>query len=179
MGYALISLVNNNDLDRGPTLVTRTINKRDIDEAFINDFKLRVSRQGLHNRLVDSAIVVGIRPHWVNVDSLLQMKGTTYTNHVVWMSEDPKEGPREMILLNGNHRRHYMQTVHPVMDIYHKHRNAQQELATTKDTDINLKATLEHAIEQTRKIIDQEGVWLAQFMNMGKSAQHVAVLCKS
>ncbi|KAG6371154.1 hypothetical protein JVT61DRAFT_9929 [Boletus reticuloceps] len=55
LGYALMSLVDDPDLGREPSIVSHTIKKRPISKVFIEEFKAKAEECGLHNKTVDNA----------------------------------------------------------------------------------------------------------------------------
>ncbi|KAF8417618.1 hypothetical protein L210DRAFT_3656031 [Boletus edulis BED1] len=165
LGYALMSLVDDTDLGRGPSLISRTINKRPINKLFIKDFKAKAEEFGLHNKTAENAIIVGVLPAWLEETSLENIHGGLYTNRVKWTPKESGDEPRNMILYNGNHRRHYMQFHHPIKDTYLKYSNAAMNLNTAKSS---MKPSFEMAMKEGKRIIDKDGVWLVKFIDMDK-----------
>ncbi|KAG6381453.1 hypothetical protein JVT61DRAFT_22 [Boletus reticuloceps] len=169
LGYTLMSLVDDTDLGSGPSLVSCTINKRSISKVFIEEFKAKAEECGLHDKAVDNAIIVGILPEWIEDISLEKIHGGSYTNHVKWTPKQPGDVPRNMLLYNRNHRRHYMQSHHPIKDTYLKYSNAAANLETAE---LSMKPSLEMVMKEGRYIIDKDRVWLVRFIDMGKSVQY-------
>ena len=82
--YALVTVMDENDLGSGPMMKHREVNLHDIDEDFMDKFIAGVDRHGLQNTLLANAMDVSVHKEDVNLDSLLPTQSTAFTNHVVW-----------------------------------------------------------------------------------------------
>ncbi|KAG1843355.1 hypothetical protein DFJ58DRAFT_731647 [Suillus subalutaceus] len=108
LGYAMMDVMSKNNFGKGPKMIAQTINIRGINESFLKEFGLQVQYQGLHNRDIHNAIIIGINPRYVKLSSLEPMKPRNYTNVVEWSSIVQKNKSADMLLYNGNHCRTYM-----------------------------------------------------------------------
>jgi hypothetical protein len=165
LGYALMDVMSDDDLGRGPALTSQTINIREISGAFLKQFGAQVKVQGLANKVVANAIIVGVKPEYIETGSLEAMKPGQYTNVVKWTSAAGKDGA-EMVLYNGNHRRNYMRTSSQVVAPYHQHLLAKRELA--KPQTESARDALTSALSTTLNTVEAHGKWLVHFINEGK-----------
>lgn len=169
LGYALMSIVTDDDLGRGPMMVRQSINKRNIDLDFMEkEFVPNVNNQGLKNRVIENAIIVGVKKEWLQESCLVPMKQGLYHNHVQWTTPMADQEPRHMILYNGNHRMHYMQRCAPVQDIYIKYTKAKEmkTLATSEEG----RRTMVEGEKEALRIMEEQGVWLVKFLDEGEFA---------
>ncbi|KAF8440235.1 hypothetical protein L210DRAFT_845728, partial [Boletus edulis BED1] len=137
-----------------------------ISKLFIKDFKAKAEEFGLHNKTLDNAIIVEVLPEWIEETSLEEIHGGLYINHVKWIPKQSGDTPCNMILYNRNHCCHYMQSHHPIT--YIKYSNATMNLKTAE---LSMKSSFIMAIKKGKHIIDKNGVWLVQFIDMDKFAQ--------
>lgn len=165
LGYALMDVMSDDDLGRGPTLTSQTINIREISGAFLKQFSANVKLQGLANKVVANAIVVGVKTKHIETGSLEAMKPGPYTNVVKWTSAAREDGA-EMILYNGNHRRTYMRTSSQVVTQYHQHLIAKKELAVPQTP--SHREVLASALVNTLDVVEKHGKWLVHFIDEGK-----------
>jgi len=165
LGYAMMVVMDDRDLGRGPGTVARSINIRSIDDKYLKDFAVKVKKQGLHNRSAEYAIVVGVKPSYIVSSSLQPLKGGVYDNHVQWTNEG-KQDDAKMILYNGNHRRAYMREHSNVVEPYMQYKKGLAEKHT--ETDPDKQFILESTISKARKEVEEHGTWLVKFIDSGK-----------
>ena len=168
LGFALVTVMDENDLGRGPMMKRREVNLRDIDEDFMDEFIAGVDRHGLQNTLLANAMDVGVHKEDVDLDSLLPAQSTAFTNHVVWQ---PRATKSKSTLYNGNHRFHYMRNKSKWVTAYHQYQKAKEMLAAGP---AEAKAALyRDSIIKAQTVVDQGGVWLMRFLDMGKHSSHI------
>jgi hypothetical protein len=165
LGYAMMDVMSDDDLGRGPTMTCQTINIREINRKFLKQFSTQVKGQGLANKEVANAIVVGVKPRLIEKSSLAVMKPGHYTNVVKWTPAARNDGA-EMVLYNGNHRRTYMRTSSNVVIPYHQYLLAKKDLAAPQDE--QTKTALGSALKTTSDLVETHGKWLVHFVNQGK-----------
>ncbi|KAI6043282.1 hypothetical protein EDC04DRAFT_2600324 [Pisolithus marmoratus] len=68
LGYALMTVMDDNDLGTGPTIQHCQVNIQPIDPAFLEEFAKGVSEHGLHNTWQEHAMDVGV--HRRDIDLL-------------------------------------------------------------------------------------------------------------
>ncbi|KAF9237277.1 hypothetical protein BU15DRAFT_76175 [Melanogaster broomeanus] len=163
IGYALMTIHDTTDLGRGPSIITQSINSRALNMKYIKEFGKRVKSEGLHNKMVENAIVVGIRKEWIKLDSVQPIRGGIYDNCVEWIPRHFSNTDHS-ILFNGNHRMHYMQTNHASRNAFQLYSTAKKELKTC--TDAKQKAYLQGTVDRNHTVITTEGVWLVKFVNL-------------
>ncbi|KAG2737054.1 hypothetical protein P692DRAFT_201813132, partial [Suillus brevipes Sb2] len=160
LGYAMMDVMSDDDLGRGPTMTCQTINIREINRKFLKQFSTQVKGQGLANKEVANAIVVGVKPRLIEKSSLAVMKPGHYTNVVKWTPAARNDGA-EMVLYNGNHRRTYMRTSSNVVIPYHQYLLAKKDLAAPQDE--QTKTALGSALKTTSDLVETHGKWLVHF----------------
>lgn len=165
LGFALINVVMDDDAFRGPKMLKRTINRRFVDENFITKFARGVDQQGLHNRSSVNAITIGVRRSYIKADSLRPIELGQFTNKVQWTA--PARGEdRTMVLYNGSHRIYYLSGRKEVLDGQEDYDQISRTLETTKDK--KEKEELQKKLAEVLKRLDQHGVWLAKFLDIGE-----------
>jgi hypothetical protein len=108
LGYALMTLLDENNLGSGPRLMTQTINPWAINLKYAKNFKCLVVQKELQNKKVENTIIMGMEWEWVNMISLQPMHEGVYTKRVIWTkAQFPTE---HLILFTDNHHLHYMKT---------------------------------------------------------------------
>lgn len=133
IGYASMSIINDDDLGRGPKMVTRAINPRKINHWFLQkNFTTEVNKQGQQNKSFKNAIIVGVQRDWLVESSLQDIHTGVYNNHVKWTPHNSNKPAHKMVLYNGNHCHIFMQQYHKGRDNYHKLERAQEQLAEAK-----------------------------------------------
>ncbi|KAG9308374.1 hypothetical protein JVU11DRAFT_11962 [Chiua virens] len=165
LGYALMTLLDHNDLGRGPKMVIQSINPRDIDMKYTRIFKKSVNEKGIQSKKVENAIVLGVEKEWLDMASLEGMHEGIYDNRVVWSKPHFDQSSECSVLFNGNHRYNYMKTEDPCRLVHHQYTTAVENVGkTTKKAE---KEVHEAMIESTQKMIIERGVWLVRFIDLG------------
>jgi len=172
LGYALMTLMDHNDMGRGPRLVTQTINPRPINLKYAKNFKRSVRQKGLQNRKVENAIIVGVEKTWLEDSCLEPMHEGVYTKVVAWTKSQFRT--EKAILFNGNHRLNYMKTEDPCRFTHFKYCIAKDNLE--KCSKKEEKQQHKDVMDQAEKIIREQGVWLVRFIDLGESAQVYQIL---
>ncbi|KAF8124468.1 hypothetical protein EV363DRAFT_1081433, partial [Boletus edulis] len=168
LGYGLMSVLDDSDNGRGPTLIRRSINQRDINLDFMEKtFKPNIRNVGLQNAIAANAIIVGVEKSWIKSSSLKPLEDGLYTNRVEWVAPKAGEPEREMILYNGNHRCYYMKNDAVRMQALVQYQQACNELAK-KPTDQILVNSLKNAKATALKVIEKDGSWVVRFVDMAK-----------
>lgn len=162
LGYALMTVMDDDDLGRGPKMERQTINLRDIDENFMRSFIRGVNEQGLQNRYMNNAIDIGVRRKDIDVTSLRSEKQGEYNNHVRWA---PGATESTSILYNGNHRVTYMQEHSAYCVIYAQYRDALKHLDKTGVSANMLTAYADAADKASEEL--RKGAWLVRFLDLG------------
>ncbi|KAI6017928.1 hypothetical protein EDC04DRAFT_2902389 [Pisolithus marmoratus] len=161
LGYALMTVMDDNDLGTGPTIQHRQVNIRPIDPAFLEEFAKGVSEHGLHNTWQEHAMDVGVHRRDIDLASLEPAKDTPYSNRVRWQA-----GARDStaILYNGNHRFTYMheKSAHSVP--YLQYLKAKDELCTASSGQM-YDAFME-AMQVAQKVVRDGGIWLIRFFDL-------------
>lgn len=170
LGYGLMCVLDDTDNHQGPTLVRRSINKRDINLEFMEKvFMPEVKRVGLQNTIAVNAILVGVEKNWIDMDSLQPIHDGVYTNRAKWTESGSEEPERKSTLFNGNHRCHLMRQDVPRMQAYTQYHNAIKELAKNPQSPV-LVRSLKEAKSKALNIIEKEGTWLVRFIDMGEES---------
>lgn len=104
LGYALMCVMDDNDLGRGPVMACEQVNLHPIDPNFMAIFIKGIHTHGLQNKVIQNALDVGVHEKDVDITSLKPMQAQAYTNHVHWF-EDALTS--KSILYNGNHMHNY------------------------------------------------------------------------
>lgn len=60
MGYALMTVMDDTDLGKGLNMKRQMVNLHSISDTFMSSFITGVKQFGLHNRIVETAIDVGV-----------------------------------------------------------------------------------------------------------------------
>ncbi|KAI6098728.1 hypothetical protein F5141DRAFT_1066788 [Pisolithus sp. B1] len=138
LGYALMTVMDNNDLGWGPKMEHQQVNLHDIDAKFMASFIRGINKHGLRNWCMENAVDVGIK----------------FTNCVKWL-----EGAvnTKAILYNCNHHITYMQGHSSYMNMFNQHKLAEMRLGTGI-SDV-LKAPHQDAFNKAGQ--KEGGVWLA------------------
>ena len=164
IGYALMTVMDEDDLGRGPRMQRQCVNLRNINETFIQTFVEGVEEHGLQNKVVENAMDVGVFEADIDVLSVDPARASIYTNRVRWNNITSES---TSVLYNGNHRFHYMRFSSEVRRTYNQRTKAKKELDNNPTFD---KATgLNRVIAEADSIISTDGVWLIRFLNLGES----------
>ncbi|KAG1854258.1 hypothetical protein F4604DRAFT_1686101 [Suillus subluteus] len=176
MGFALLMVMVEEDAYRGPKMLTQTINRRFVDKDFIKKFTRGVEQHGLHNRSSNNAITIGVKRSYIKANSLKPLELGEYTNRVEWTTPARGDEKRTMVMYNGSHRIHYMQTQSKETDylIDYLKIKRQVEAATGKSQKNDLRKELTEALEH----LDEHGVWLVKFLDidMIQNSKHHALI---
>ena len=179
LGYGLMTVMDENDLGRGPIIERQIINLRNIDDDFMDMLVSGVHEHGLQNWVVENAIVIGIHRSDIDLCSLEPMKAGLYTNRVKWSMHE-SHSRSTSILYNGNHRFNYMRYHSDVRKTYTQHTKAKEELA--KASTGAMIQGLKQVIADAETIIMKDGIWLVRFVDLGEWgvawAQSGARLCQ-
>ncbi|KAI6012016.1 hypothetical protein PISMIDRAFT_11647 [Pisolithus microcarpus 441] len=171
LGYALMTVMDNSDLGRGPRLERQQVNLRNIDAKFMASFVKGVEEHGLKNRSLENALDIGIKREAVDLDSLRGAHGSTepkFTNHVKWLQGATTT---KATLYNGNHRVTYMQEHSPLVHPFNQRKLTALSLAT-RLSDV-MRAPHEDAFKKADRIINEDGVWLVRFVDIDFIQNHV------
>lgn len=166
MGFALMNVMDDCDLKRGPTTTAQAINIRPIDDAYLKTFAANTKKQGLKNRTSDNAIIIGVDRSFVDPTSLKPIQLGLYDNHVRW-TDQGKSAAAKMLLYNGNHRRIYMREHGDGIKPYRQFVKAQLDLESNDLTEEAKEAT-KVALEEAKKQVEENGCWLVRFVDVGK-----------
>ncbi|KAI6105292.1 hypothetical protein EDD16DRAFT_1713993 [Pisolithus croceorrhizus] len=141
LGYALMTVMDNNDLGWRPKMEHQQVNLHDIDAKFMASFIRGINKHGLRNWCMENAVDVGIK----------------FTNCVKWL-----EGAvnTKAILYNCNHHITYMQEHSSYMNMFNQHELAEMRLGTGI-SDV-LKAPHQDAFNKAGQ--KEGGVWQAIIM---------------
>ncbi|KAI6019569.1 hypothetical protein EDC04DRAFT_2901766 [Pisolithus marmoratus] len=161
LGYALMTVMDDNDLGTGPTIQCCQVNIRPIDPAFLEEFAKGVSEHGLHNTWQEHAMDVGVHRRDIDLASLQPAKDTPYSNRVRWQA-----GAKDStaILYNGNHRFTYMheKSAHSVP--YLQYLKAKDELCTASSG--QMYDAFQEAMQVAHKVVRDGGIWLIRFFDL-------------
>ncbi|KAI5986056.1 hypothetical protein EDC04DRAFT_2999858 [Pisolithus marmoratus] len=161
LGYALMTVMDDNDLGTGPTIQHHQVNIWPIDPAFLEEFAKGVSEHGLHNTWQEHAMDVGVHRRDIDMASLEPAKDTPYSNRVRWQA-----GAKDStaILYNGNHRFTYMceKLAHSVP--YLQYLKAKDELCTASSGQM-YDAFME-AMQVAWKVVRDGSIWLIRFFDL-------------
>ncbi|KAI6100896.1 hypothetical protein EV401DRAFT_1894366 [Pisolithus croceorrhizus] len=158
LGYALMMVMDNNDLGRGPKMECQQVNLCDIDAKFMASFIKGANEHGLRNWCMENVVDVGIKQEVVDLGSLMAAQSLTtsrFTNHVKWL-----EGAvnTKAILYNGNHHITYMQEHLSYVNMFNQCKLAEMRLVTSISH--ALRALHQDAFNKADQIIKEGGVWL-------------------
>lgn len=166
LGYALMTVMDEDDLGCGPHMERQKINIRDIDYTFMKQFVKGIKEHGLQNRIAANAIHLGVHKVDIDLTSLCPLQEGLYTNLVKWTNNAPKS---TSLLYNGNHRFTYMRDHSQVCDTYVKYQHAKQKWDTKQDQDSGEKIEgYRNVIAMTKKEVLKEGIWLVKFVDLGE-----------
>lgn len=163
LGYGLITVMDETDLGRGPMMKRMEVNLRDIDDEFMEEFIKGVERHGLQNRMLENAMDLGVSKKDIDVTSLIAAQSTPFTNRAVW---EPSATKSHSLLYNGNHRFHYMRHKSDWVTPYNNRKRTMELLAEGRSP--KLADVYQEAIDKSTRIIDDGGVWLMRFLDMGR-----------
>ncbi|KAI6017509.1 hypothetical protein EDC04DRAFT_2943095 [Pisolithus marmoratus] len=153
LGYALMTVMDNNDLGTGPTIQHHQVNIWPIDPAFLEEFS-----KGEH------AMDVGVHRRDIDLASLESAKDTPYSNRVRWQA-----GARDStaILYNGNHHFTYMceKSAHSVP--YLQYLKAKEELHTASSG--QMYDAFKEAMQVAQKVMRDGGIWLIRFFDLDRA----------
>ncbi|KAG6370862.1 hypothetical protein JVT61DRAFT_10884 [Boletus reticuloceps] len=83
LGYGLMSVLDNSDNGRGPTLIRHSINQHDINLDFMErTFKPKIRIIGLQNAITVNTIIMGVEKSWIESSNLKPLEDGLYTNRV-------------------------------------------------------------------------------------------------
>ncbi|KAI5990268.1 hypothetical protein EDD15DRAFT_2198248, partial [Pisolithus albus] len=169
LGYGLMTVMDNNDLGRGPQVERQQVNLRNVDSKFMTAFIQGVKDHGLRNRYIENALDIGIDRNVVDIGSLRggQSLMEAYTNNVRWLEGAPKT---KAVLYNGNHRLTYMQEHSPFVHTYNQRKLASANLATRRS--LIMRVPSQDAFSQADNIIKENGVWLVRFLDLDFIQRH-------
>lgn len=168
LGYALITLSDNNDLDHGPMMKWGVVNPRDVNHEYLKQhFKAEVSTVGLQNHIVLNTIMIGVNPKYIKPTSLQPLQEGMYNNHVQWNPPATSAAKkRTMVLYNGNHHCMFMQMYHnDILTSYARLKKARAVLDSSEQKDNKEWEELEEEIWRMTDVLDFNGVWLVHFLD--------------
>ncbi|KAI6043267.1 hypothetical protein EDC04DRAFT_2959099 [Pisolithus marmoratus] len=161
LGYALMTVMDDNGLGTGPTIQCCQVNIQPIDPAFLEEFAKGVSEHGLHNTWQEHAMDVGVHRRDIDLASLQPAKDTPYSNRVRWQA-----GARDStaILYNGNHHFTYMceKSAHSVP--YLQYLKAKDKLCTASSG--QMYDAFQEAMQVAHKVVRDGGIWLIRFFDL-------------
>ncbi|KAG6369277.1 hypothetical protein JVT61DRAFT_15524 [Boletus reticuloceps] len=164
LGYALMTVMDEDDMGREPKMERQMVNLCNIDDSFMRSFIKGVEENGLRNKIVENALDVGIVKVDVNLDSLQPMKTGLYTNRVKWQEEATES---TSVLYNGNHRFTYMRYQSGARKVYMQREKAKEELRKNPPSG-DMISGLKTVIADAETAIIRDGVWLVRFLDLGK-----------
>ncbi|KAI5981237.1 hypothetical protein EDD15DRAFT_2380031 [Pisolithus albus] len=128
LGYGLMTVMDDNDLGRGPQVEQQQVNLCNVDGKFMTAFIQGVEHHVLKNCYTKNALDIGIHHNVVDMDFLMGGQSPTeaHTNNVRWLEGAPKT---KAILYNGNHHLTYMQEHLPFVPVYNQHKLSSISLA--------------------------------------------------
>lgn len=166
LGYALMTVMDEDDLGRGPWMQRQLVNMRNIDESFMRTFVEGVEVHGLHNRVVENAMDLGVFGSNVDMDSVVRERTAgPYSNRIKWKDITSES---TCILYNGNHRFEYMRYWSEVRTAYNQRARAKDELAKNQSSGSKI-AGYKQVIEDAERVIAKDGVWLVRLLDLGES----------
>jgi len=166
MGYALMNVMDDCDLNRGPKTIAQAINIRTIDNAYLKSFAANTKKQGLRNCTSEHAILIGVKRSFIDHTSLRPIQLNAYDNHVKWTDEG-KSDDATMLLYNGNHRRSYMRDYSSAITPYMQYIKGQSDIES-KDITEDAKEMMKVALKEAKKQVIEHGCWLVRFLDIGK-----------
>ncbi|KAF9236312.1 hypothetical protein BU15DRAFT_64162 [Melanogaster broomeanus] len=109
----------------GPSMVKQMINSRALNIKYVKEFSRQAKVEGLHNKIVEYAIIIGIQKEWINLDFMEPIHGGMYENCMDW---NPRHfsNTNHSLLFNGNHYMHYIQTDYASCTIYQLYLHAKE-----------------------------------------------------
>ncbi|KAI6096773.1 hypothetical protein F5141DRAFT_1220559 [Pisolithus sp. B1] len=167
LGYALMTVMDDNDLGTGPMMQRQQINLRGIDKAFMADFLKGMEVHGLQNRFLEHALDLAVHKADIDISSLQPAHSTEYTNSVKWQEN---ANSSSSILYNGNHRFTYMREHSPYRKIYLQRKKALEDI--TQVTSGHMHEAYREAIRESEKQIRAGGVWLVRFLDLDFIQSH-------
>lgn len=157
-----MTVMDDNDLERGPTMIRQSINLRNIDNKFMATFIKGIDQHGLHNTVIQNALDIGVHKDDIVLDSLKPAQIEVYDNHVKWTEGATKS---QSILYNGNHRFTYMRDHSTCHNIFLHYKKTQEEM---KKTTNGLKHdAMRSLVAEDHGLINKHGVWLVKFFDQG------------
>ncbi|KAI6046283.1 hypothetical protein EDC04DRAFT_2598103 [Pisolithus marmoratus] len=161
LGYALMTVMDDNDLGTGPTIQHHQVNLCPIDPTFLEEFTKGVADHGLHNTWKEHAMDVDVHRRDIDMSSLQPAKDMPYSNRVRWQA-----GARDStaILYNGNHCFTYMHERSDHARPYLQHLKAKEELHVAASG--MMYDALKEAIQVSEKLVREGGVWLIRFFDL-------------
>ncbi|KAF8120682.1 hypothetical protein EV363DRAFT_1188543 [Boletus edulis] len=163
-----MTVMDEDDLGRGPKMERQMVNLRNIDEGFMKRFISGVEENGLQNRIVDNALDLGIVKADINLDSLQPMKTGLYTNRVKWQK---KATESTSVLYNGNHRFTYMRYESDARMAYMQREKAKEELRQNPPSG-DMISSLKTVVADAETAIIRNGVWLIRFLDLDVIRAH-------
>ena len=166
LGYALMIVMDEDDLGHGPCMECQKVNIWDIDYTFMKQFIKGTKEHRLQNHIMRNAIYLGVHKVDIDLISLCPLQEGLYTNLVKWMNDGPKSIG---LLYNGNHQFSYIQDHSQVCNMYVKYQHGKQKWDTKQDQDSREKIEEYHnVITMTKKKVLKEGIWLVKFVDLGE-----------
>ncbi|KAI6043441.1 hypothetical protein EDC04DRAFT_2955626 [Pisolithus marmoratus] len=150
LGYALITVMDNNDLGTGPTIQCCQVNIHPNDPTFLEEFSKgeHVMDIGIHRRDIDLA-------------SLKPAKDMPYSNKVRWQA---RANESTAILYNKNHHFTYMHEKSAHSIPYLQYLKAKEELH--KASSAQIYDAFKEAMQVAQKVVRDGGIWLIRFFNL-------------
>ncbi|KAI6029978.1 hypothetical protein EDC04DRAFT_2898755 [Pisolithus marmoratus] len=163
LGYALMVVMDDNDLGQGPKLERQQVNLQNVDPKFMANFIKGVDEHGLFNKYIENALDVSVHRKDIDTSSLVgaQSPDHPYKNHVRWLASAPQSNA---VLYNGNHRVTYMQTSSSCVEAFNQHKLAMLSMGTV--TSHVMREPMVESVKRARTIIHDRGVWLVRFVDL-------------
>ncbi|KAG6330516.1 hypothetical protein ID866_8573, partial [Astraeus odoratus] len=156
LGYALMMVMDDNEMGRGPAMIRQQVNLRNVDTTFMKTFVEGIHQQGLQNKYLGNAIDLGVHQRDIDLGSLREANTLVYSNHVKW---NACAKVSDSVLYNGNHRITYMREYSDYRRAYQQYLNAMEELK--RSTSGAQSTAFREAIKKAEGVTFEGGVWLA------------------
>ncbi|KAH0836373.1 hypothetical protein J3R83DRAFT_7949 [Lanmaoa asiatica] len=167
LDYALMTVMDENDMDRGPTMNCQQVNLRNVDSTFMRLFIRGIKEHGLQNKVIQNALNLDVHAEDIDISSLRAAQNEAYNNNVVWK---PSAAKSKSLLYNGNHRFTYMQNHAPIHEIFLHYKKAREEILTS--TSGERDEALQKLAADTHAAVMQDGVWLVRLLNLDFIQSH-------
>ncbi|KAI6043206.1 hypothetical protein EDC04DRAFT_2960341 [Pisolithus marmoratus] len=163
LGYALMVVMDDNDLGQGPKLECQRVNLQNMDPKFMANFIKGVDECGLFNKYIENALDIGVHRKDIDTSSLVgaQSPDHPYKNHIRWLAGAPQSNA---VLYNGNHRVTYMQTSSSCVEAFNQHKLAMLSMGMV--TSHVMHEPMVESVKRARTIIRDRGVWLVRFVDL-------------